>query len=333
MAKNVTISDVADAAGVSIATVSRAMRGVPSVDPALAKRVLDAAEELGYKPNPTAQNLALGAHHTIGVMVPNLANPHFNDMIKAIAFGAESDGYHMLILDSNEAPEAERPLAETLLLHTDGIILVAPRMPDSDLRALAESHRSIITVNRMPMGIGIHSVATDTFAGMLEICGHLAQLGHRRVAYLAGHPLSWVNTERWRAVSHASSFGLDPVSVEAGYSIEAGYQATDRALEYEPTAILASNDLSAIGVLTRLRELGISVPEQISVTGFDDISFANHTHPPLTTAHTPREELGRLAWSTLHALLNDSGDENVPPTLKADLVVRQSTAAVSRSRH
>jgi len=327
MTKSITISDVARAADVSIATVSRAMRGVRSVNPTLAQRVQEAAEQLGYQPNPSAQNLALGAHRTVGVMVPDLANPHFNSVVKAVAGGVESDGYRMLIVDAHEQPELERSLTETLCRHADGVILIAPRMSDGDLRSLAENYDQIITVNRVLVGVGIQSVATDSFSGMLEICGHLAHLGHSKVVYLSGHPKSWVNAERRRAVGHASVFGLEPIFVNAGYTIDAGYEATDRALEHEPTAIAASNDMAAIGVLTRLRELGISVPEEVSVTGFDDIQFAKHTHPPLTTAHSPRQALGELAWSTLLSLMTSQGEEDLAPHLKAKLVVRDSTAA------
>ncbi len=320
-----TISDVAREAGVSIATVSRVMRRKSSVSPELAQRVKDAADRLGYRPSPVARGLAMGESRMIGVFVPQLANPEFNGMIKAIAAGTGDDGYRMLVSESNDVPADEPELIDTLYRHADGVIICSPRMTNEALRAVSDNRSRLVCVGRIPVGIGIASIAVDSFSAMLEMAGLLGRLGHRRVVFVAGPYESWYGVERWRAVQQAAAFGLEPVRIPGGYTIEEGYAATDAALEYEPTAIMAANDLAALGVLSRLRELGIAVPDEISVTGFDDIPFATYVEPSLTTARNPRERLGAEAWRMLRSIIHDEPLVSDHPLLDAEVLVRQST--------
>ena len=327
----ITISDVAREAGVSIATVSRVMQGRASVSPHLAERVSEAARHLGYRPSPMARGLATGATGMVGVLVPQLSNPYFHELIKAVGFGAGQDGFRMLVLESDERVVDEPDLAASLYAHVDGVILCSPRMSDDDLALLAAGRPRLLCVNRIPSGGRPSGLACDTFTPMFEICRHLAGLGHRRVAYVAGAPNSWVNEERWRAVQHAAILGLEPVLVQAGPSIDAGYAATEAALAFEPTALIAANDLCAVGVLTRLRELGRRVPQDISVTGFDDIPFSRHTAPALTTARIPRAEMGERVWAMMRSLLVDE----VPPSqilTNAEVLVRDSTGPAPGAR-
>lgn len=326
--RKVTISDVAREAGVSIATVSRVMQGKQSVSAELATRVQTVARSLGYRPSPMARGLATGETGMVGVLVPQLSNPYFHEVIKAIGAGAEQDGYRMLILESDERAADEPDLAASLYTHADGVILCSPRMSDEDLQRLATDCPRTICVNRIPVGIGFPAVAYDSYSPMLEICGLLERLGHRRVVYLAGPSDSWVNAERWRAVEHAGVFGLHPLKIQAGYTIEEGYAATDVAIESDPTAIIAANDLCAVGVLSRLRELGLRVPEDFSLTGFDDIPFSRHTIPPFTTARVPRLELGQRAWKLMRSILTG---KPLPPgqsLMSAEVLVRASTGPV-----
>jgi LacI family repressor for deo operon, udp, cdd, tsx, nupC, and nupG len=320
-----TISDVAREAGVSIATVSRVMRQKESVTPALADRVREAAERLGYRPSPVARGLALGESRMVGVFVPQLSNPYFHLTLKAIGAGTTGDGYRLLVQESNDVIEDEVEVIDTLYRHADGVIVLSPRMPDERLRALAADRPRLVCVGRIPVGIGIPSIAVDSYSAMLEMAGLLARLGHRKVAFIAGPHESWYNIERWRAVQQAAAFGLESVRVPGGYTVEQGYASTDEALEHEPTAIMASNDLSAVGVLSRLRELGIAVPGEISVTGFDDIPFAGHLDPTLTTARSPQDRLGALAWDLLRSLIDGEPPALDQPLLEAEVVVRNST--------
>jgi LacI family transcriptional regulator len=320
-----TISDVAREAGVSIATVSRVMRHKESVTPALAERVREAAARLGYQPSPVARGLALGESRMIGVFVPQLSNPYFHLTVKAIGAGANDHGYRLLVQESDDVIDDEIEVIETLYRHADGVIVLSPRMPDAQLRSLAAGHPRLVCVGRIPVGIGMPSVAVDSFSAMLEMAGLLARLGHRRVAFVSGPHESWYNIERWRAVQQAAAFGLEPVRIAGGYTVEAGFEATDAALEYEPTAIMAANDLAAVGVLSRLRELGIAVPGEISVTGFDDIPFARHVEPTLTTARSPQDRLGSMSWELMRSVIAGEPPSVGDSLLPAEVVVRNST--------
>jgi LacI family transcriptional regulator len=198
-------------------------------------------------------------------------------------------------------------------------------MSDESLHTLSADRPRMLCVNRIPAGVGLPALAYDSYSPMLEICGLLERLGHRRVVYLAGPEESWVNGERWRAVENSGAFGLEPVRVQAGYTIDEGYAATDAALQHDPSALVASNDLCAVGVLTRLRELGLRVPEDLSLTGFDDIPFSRHTLPPLTTARIPRQALGERAWALMRSILAGKAVPPGQPLMPAEIVVRAST--------
>jgi len=320
----ITISEVAREAGVSIATVSRVMQGRLTVSPDLAARVQEVARHLGYQPSLVARGLATGSTGMVGILVPQLSNPYFHEVIKTIGYGAGQDGFHMLVLESNDLVEDEPDLAASLYAHADGVILVSPRMSDEALARLAASRPRLLCVHRVLRTGQPPGIACDTFSPMFGLCRHLAELGHRRVVYFYGAPFSWVNRERWRAVEQSSILGLEPLQVQAGPTIEAGYAATDAALELGATAFIGANDLCAVGVLTRLRELGLRVPDDISLTGFDDIPFSRHTSPPLTTAQIPRAEMGERVWQMMRSVL--AGETPPSQVLSTcQVIVRGST--------
>lgn len=318
-----TVHSVAERAGVSIATVSRVMSNNPTVNPQMADRVRQAAAELGYRPSASAQGLASGRTNTIGLVVPNLGNPYFSDLIKSVASSAGAQGYRLLVADSNEHTSEELDLAQSLLRGADGLILVSPRLDRSDLVALGDNRHPVVLVNRVEVGVGLPSVSVDNYTAMLELAGHLVQMGHRRVLYMAGPELSWQENERRRAVQQIVGFGVDLTIVNAGGTTDAGYAATDEAWSHRPSAIMCFNDLCALGVAARLGELGVSVPDQVSLTGFDDISFAKYASPPLTTAVSPQGELGRAAWELMREVLSGRTPAT-PDPLRAPIVIRDS---------
>ena len=279
---------------------------------------------MGYRPNSAAQGLASGQHRNIGVVVPDLSNPYFYDVIKAASIAATQDGYRMLISDSQENAADELNICLEQLSQVDGLLVLSSRIDVDGLRVLASQDQPIVLVNRIEFGIDLPFVAVDNFSAMLELCQHLVTLGHRRVVYLAGAQEAWQNRERWRGVQQAKIVGLDAVAIQAGASIDGGYDAVEQALEQDPTAIIAFNDLAAAGVIARLHELGLRVPEEISVTGFDDIEFARHTQPPLTTARSPKQALGDQSWAMLRAGLKGRRLAQ-PPLLTAEVVYRRST--------
>lgn len=325
--KKVTIQSVADLAGVSIATVSRVLSGNTNVRPDLAKKVIKAASSLDYSPSASAQGLAKGRNFTVGVLVPDLSNPYFPDVVKGIHNLASQSNYRLLIADSDGRPEDEMGIIKNLMRQVDGLILVSPRMDIAELKSLDSSPTPIVLVNRMEPGIGLASIGVDNFSSMSELCGHIASLGHKKVAFLSGPQESWQQRERARAVTHASNFGLTVNNVPAGGTIKSGYEAFDIAYKSKPTAVICFNDLVALGVLSRALELGIRVPEDLSVTGFDDIEFSHFSNPPLTTIQSPQIQLGEKAWKILDAQFNGSS-ANHEPLLEAKVIIRNSTAKV-----
>lgn len=320
-----TVSTVAAAAGVSTATVSRVMSGVSTVNPELAERVRRAAEEMGYHPNAAARVLTSGKHRNIAVVIPDAANPYFLEVIKSVLLSASADGYRTLVADSLGDPDEELSIARSLVGTVDGLILLSSRIPVEGLRELGRVGVPTVLVNRVELGVEIPMVAVDNFGAMLGLCGHLVDLGHRRVAYLGGSPLAWQSQERWRAVRQASVLGLEAVQIEGDGSIEAGRDAAEKALAHDVTALVCFNDLAAIGAMSLLREHGLRVPDDISVTGFDDIALARYGGTRLTTVRSPRAELGTHAWALLERALSGAPAQLVVPPLEAEIVLGDST--------
>lgn len=321
-----TIRTVAAAAGVSIATVSRAMSGTGTVNPELAQRVHKVAQQLGYRPSEAARGLARGTVRNIGVLMPDLRNAYFHDIVKSMHDTASESGYRMLTADHTAGPDNEFETAVELMGHVDGLALLSSRIDKPRLRELARMETPVVLINRVELGVDLPMVGVDSFNATLEICAHLAKLGHRRISYLSGSPLAWQDRERWRGIQTSGKLlGIEASRVESDGTIETSHGAVDEALRHDPTALICFNDLSAIGALSRLRELGIAVPGDVSVTGFDDIAISRHIDPALTTVNSPRVELGRVGWELLHDSLRDRRTEENAVLLSAPLVIREST--------
>ncbi|MEV0387091.1 LacI family DNA-binding transcriptional regulator [Nonomuraea sp. NPDC050643] len=321
-AGSVTISGVAAAAGVSRATVSRVMNGSTSVHPELAARVRAAAERLDYAPSVAARRLALGRTGTIALVVPDLANPLFQSVLRGLSQAAGKAGRQLLVAESNEDPEEEVVLAIEARRNSDGLVLASPRAPDERLRALSDRLAPFVLVYRQVPGLEAPSLSIDNAAAIGEIVAHLTGSGHRRLAYLAGPPGSAGNAERLAALRAAP--GLDLTVLPCGSMFDDGYAAAGAVVRSGASAVVGFNDMVASGVLTGLRELEVEVPGDVSVTGFDDIPFARYTTPPLTTVSIPKSELGAQAWERLWALMNgESGGYNV--RFQPRLLVRGST--------
>lgn len=324
-----TIGDVAARAVVSRATVSRVMNGLTTVDPAIAERVRAAAVELDYRPNQVARSLALGRTQTIGYVVPDLTNPSFHGALRGLTRAAAERGYRVLVADSAERVEDELVLALETRRRCDAVVLVAPRMPEEDLIRLLPDLQPVVLLNRHGEGAGLPQIDVEWASGIRDLVRHLAGLGHRRIAYLQGPAASRSNATRERALDSATE--VEVVKIPCGAMFPDGHGAAGQVLDSEVTAVVAFNDVVALGLLGALHELGTDVPAELSVVGFDDIPFAAYTWPTLTTASVPQEQMGRLAWECLSAML--SGDptgpaEPAPPMgelLRPRLVVRGST--------
>jgi LacI family transcriptional regulator len=324
-----TIADVARAAGVSPATVSRVLNGHGTVDPTLAKKVRATTAKLGYVPNAIARGLALGTSHAVGVVVPDLANPFFPTMLKGIGLAAGTAGFRIVVAESNERIAEEVRLADELARLTDGLILCSPRMPTAALRSLVERGVPVVATNRVVRATELGIVAADWMTGARELASHLAQLGHRKIVFMAGPPSSWSNQQRRHALARFGN-GMQVETVAAGSTSADGYAALPAALETGATAIVAFNDLVALGVLGRLGELGVRVPDDISVAGFDDIPSAGFLRPPLTSVRLPLVDLGMQAWHVLQRRLNKQ-PPGPPVRLLPELVIRESTAPPAKA--
>lgn len=323
-----TIDDVARAAGVSRATVSRVMNGKATVDAVLAERVQEAAKTLQYHPSTTARSLSLGRTNTVAVVVPDLTNPMFQDVLSGVSDAAGEDDYRVLVANTGGDPEQERISIVDARRRCDALVLVAPRLREPQLRALLPSLDPVVVVNRLPDGV-TPTIGVDYATGADRLVEHLLALGHRHLAYLAGPRLSESNLTRLDAMRRGAArrAGVQLTELQAGASIQSGYTLGEAVLETRATAAVAYNDLVAFGLLARLNELGVAVPADISVTGFDNIPLARFAVPPLTTVAVPYVQLGALAWEQLSQLLDGVGRTD-PPLWTPTLVPRRSSGVV-----
>ncbi|ROP49141.1 MULTISPECIES: LacI family DNA-binding transcriptional regulator [unclassified Rathayibacter] len=327
--KSATINAVAKHAGVSPSTVSRVMNGNVTVDRDIATRVKASARELDYSPSPLARSLVLGRTMTVAVLVPDLANPTFQSIMRGVSWAAAKDGYRVLVADSIETASEESILAVEVRRRCDALVLCAPRMPEAQLIALTEELAPVVLINRDSPAVVVPIVTADYEAGIRPLAEHLYGLGHRRIAYLEGNPESASNRSRADGLAAFAALRTDAeiVTIPCGVTFEHGHSKADAVLASEATGVLGFNDLVAMGLLSGLHERGIAVPQQVSVTGFDDIPFARYTTPPLTTASVPVVELGELAWKRLHALLEgETPDHNI--NFRPRLEIRGSTGPV-----
>ncbi|GAA3391695.1 LacI family DNA-binding transcriptional regulator [Cryptosporangium minutisporangium] len=327
----VTLADVARAAEVSTSTVSRALTQPERVDERTRARILDTARRLGYRPNRAARSLITGRTGNLGVIVPDLTNPFFPDVVAGIQARAHQRALTTLLADTGDDPDAERDLIATLAPQVDGLVLCGARLPVDDL-ADAVSGSAVVLVNRSEPGLA--SVAVDNAGGARQAVEHLHALGHRRIGLVAGPATSHSARERSDGARRAAAaLGVDLVEVgTVAPTFDGGRGVADAVLRADVSAVVAYNDAITIGLLHRLHGYGVRIPAELSVVGFDDIQIAQMAHPPLTTVRFPRREAGRLAVDRLLDLLageRDPGDE--PEPLPTELVVRASTA-VHRSR-
>jgi DNA-binding LacI/PurR family transcriptional regulator len=321
----VTIRDVALKAGVSVATVSRALSSPQLVRSDTRSRVLAAAGELGYQPNRAARGLITGKTGNIGIVVPDLDNPFFTGVLKAVQAWAMRADHAVFVADSDEDPVVEAKLVRAMAKQVDGIVLCSPGLDDDQVREAAGA-TSLVLLNRRLAGVP--STLMDSAGGLRQVVDHLVALGHRRIAFLNGPRTSWSNQERRRGLDLAvAQHGVVDL-VDLGPfppRYEGGLQAADLALAADVTAIMAYNDVMALGVLARLRDRGVAVPADVSVTGFDDLIYAALCSPPLTTVAMPVAAAGRAAVAMLLASLDSDGTEAGQVVLETQLIVRATT--------
>lgn len=321
-----TIYDVARAAGVATSTVSRAFTNPGRVGQATRTRVLETARALGYEPNPHARALTSRSTSTIAMVVSDITNPHFFELIRGAEMRAKASAYTLVLVNAEESPRMELEQVRRLSRSVDGFLLAASRQPEENLLELATTH-TVVLLNRQVRGLA--SVVLEHSEGCRQMVAHLASLGHESVVYLAGPRNSWMAASRWAALRTAAR-ALDLRAARLGPftpTVASGPAAADAALTTKATAIVAHNDLLAIGVLRRLAERGVRVPAQVSVVGFDDIFAAELCTPSLTTLGGAHANVGRAAVEILLDSMAPTRPPGPPPqlTVPSELRLRQSS--------
>jgi LacI family transcriptional regulator len=319
-----TITDVAKASGVHVSTVSRTFSAPHLVNEETRQHVLGIADELGYRPNRAARALITGKTHNIGLIVADIANPFFPPMIKAAESQARMRDYNIFVAETNEDAAVEEDLIRALSKQVDGVQLCSPRLSNSLIEKLSKDVPLVLVNRSVP---GLPSVLMDVAAGARAAVAHLAELGHRDIALLGGPRGSWTSREiRKAATSAARAAGIELTVLSPNQpTVEGGHAVAKQVIDERVSAVLAYNDLMAIGLMEGLDEQGVQVPADISVVGVDDIEMAQRVRPKLTTVANPTAAAGRTAVDMLLALGSDRR-ATAQVTLPTELIVRDSTA-------
>lgn len=309
-----------------ISTVSRTFSAPHLVNPETRSRVLACAEHLGYRPNRAARALITGRTHNIGLIVADIANPFFPPLIKAAESQARNRDYHIFVADTNEDPAVEEELVHALAKQVDGVLLCSPRMNNSLIEQLSREV-PLVVINRQVANLP--AVVMDVGRGARLAIEHLTRLGHRRLALLGGPRGSWTNREIRRAAGAAARTADADLTV-LGPNLpteDGGAALAEQVRRAGVSAVLAYNDLMAIGLMDGLESLGVRVPQDISVIGIDDTALSRRTRPRLTTVATPTGAAGRAA---VDMLLSHGDDRRTTAqvTLQTELVIRDSTGPV-----
>ncbi|OLF09503.1 LacI family transcriptional regulator [Actinophytocola xinjiangensis] len=326
-----TIEDVAARAGVSRALVSLVMRDSPKVSALRRAAVLKAAEELGYSPHLMARSLASRTSHVVGVMVSDLHNPFWAEVVDGLDSGARAAGFELVINTGGRSPARERQALDGLLsFRPAGLALLGTVLPAKAIAA-ASAHTPVVLVSRSSRTSTVDTVNDDGKAGSMMAVDHLVSLGHQEIAHIDGGGGSQAAPRRAGYLAAMRRHGLRPRVVRGEYTEAAGAAAVPVLLAgRRPTALLAANDLNAVGVISGLVEAGLSVPEDVSVVGYDNTWLAALRHVSLTTVDQPRVEMGRLAAQALVRRVRGERSGPARHLLTPRLVVRSSTRTTGR---
>lgn len=324
--KGVTISQVAEAAGVARSSVSRAFTRPDMLSQETVDRILAAAKLLGYVPNHIARALSTGRYGNIALTVPDIANPFFPPLIQAAQMEADRSDFCIFLGNGSEDPVQEQKLLNRFAGQVEGFVLASSRLSDEQIREHANLH-PLVLINRDVAGIP--RVLIDSGVGVWQAVEHLASLGHRKIVYVSGPANSWSNQQRSCAVRDASEkFNLEAETVTTIVpSFEAGKKVVASIWSTGATAAIAFDDLTAQGVLAGLAEKQVLVPRDFSLIGCDDVLGAM-TYPALTSVSNQSSEAGRVAVSLLMQILEAGRMNDTRHLLETHLVIRATTTSV-----
>lgn len=322
-----TQQDVARRARVSRALVSLVMRGAPNVSDSRRRRVLLAADELGYRPNHFARSLASKRVHTIGVLVNDVTNPYFGGLFASLAAAARNAGYDILTAPGTRVAGSEAGLVNTLLEHqVAGLALLSPLMPTAALRTITSAHPTVV-IGREVSIVGVDVVTTDEDDAAHRVVEHLYDHGHRQIAHITGGS-NRPSRDREKALRRTmTEFGLDVQVVPGTFTEEGGRQGALQLLAegHVPTAVVGANDLSAVGAIGALRSAGMRIPDDISVVGYDDSQIARLEVIQLTSVCQSIEQFGQAAIATLLERIEDPRRKRSVQRLRTELFARSTT--------
>jgi len=331
-----TLRDVAESVGVHLSTVSRVLNDKPGyvVSDEVAARIRRAATELGYKTNPFAYSLRVNRSFTVGVLIPDLINPVFPPIIRGIEHCLARSDYTAILADCDNNLDEERRILERMKARqTDGLIMATAQRADDIIRSCVEEGHKVVLVNRSVEDRSVSSVTNDDAEGISQAVMHLVELGHRRIAHVAGPQSISTGYARYRGYRSAlREYGLEPddslIAFCEAFSEEEGKRAMASLLagDSDFTAVISANDLLALGCYDALEDAGLSCPRDVSVTGYNDMPFVDKFKPPLTTVRIPLYEMGVKAAQEILDLLESPDPKPKRLKLQPNLIVRGSTA-------
>jgi len=336
-----TIKDIARRAGVSHSTVSRALRGSPLISEDTTQRVRLIAQEMGYHPSAAARSLKTNQTKALGVIVRNIDDPFFSEILQGIEDIAQGEGYSLFISSSQNETDREKMIVNAMREHrVDGVIICSTAFSTSQSRELVEHSVPIVVINNQAAEDYRYAIHHDDLDGGRQIARHLIDLGHRRIAYLGNSISGRTTLDRQSGYKQEMEAAGLPVSKDYIHEVPGGEPEHGLAgvehflnLPVRPTALMCYNDMMAIGVLKGLHTAGIRVPHEISVIGFDNIVLSEYTNPPLTTFDQPKHYIGAEAARLLLGLLKNGSSQDTTTfnsqILKGRLLVRASTAPPS----
>ncbi|GGO65597.1 LacI family transcriptional regulator [Microbacterium nanhaiense] len=326
--RRVTLTEIAEACGIAPSTVSRAFSNPNRVSPAMYQRITSKAQEMGYSSALLPARDDRLARGTIALILPNLTNPFNLDVIRGAQAQIRAASYLHLVVSTEESLAMEEQWLREMARTVDGIVVSSPRVDDDTLRSVSQTVPTVVINREAP---GLSGVVIDTPEGLAQSLHYLHSLGHRRVAYVHGPHGSWTDRARFDALSEAAS-AHDVELIPVGRyqpTLANGAAAADAVALTHATACVFFNDVLAIGALDRFRQLGISVPQDLSVVGCDDIFGTSFSSPPLTTVTSPGETAARAAVDMLIGRFSTRDRTDRIDHISAHLTVRASTAPVA----
>jgi len=327
-----TMREVATRAGVSKATVSRVLSKTHSIAPETERRVLEAVRQLNYHKNVHARRLATGKSDLFGLVISEITNPFFHEIIRGFQAAAWDHGFDVVLCNTEYSPQQTRSAMQKLIeSDVRGVAIMTSSLDREATAELTDAGVGLVFCNLAPVEPLVCNVTIDYQRGIAQAIAHVVALGHRRAAVIAGpEDNRTAVTIKQALVAGLRGQELEPLAViNSNYRVDAGASAVRALLASPelPTVIFCGSDLIAMGAMTALEAAGVGVPREVSVIGIDDISFAFLARPPLTTIRVPREELGRIAFQALDKMMKLKRRRGADYYLGTELVVRESTAA------